>query len=264
MKPNDDIAFLAVMGIAAMLLLFAGFLVVFVFMQRKKMGYQKSIQALRETQQNQLIEAAVRSEEEERHRIAEALHDEVGAILSSAKLHFQDIGADDLNDRARMRYKKGEELLGEAVIKIRDISHNLHSSILKEFGLNEAISHFMNKLTRDGMIHSTVTFDDKVPPRITDSDMSIYRLVQELVNNIIKHARAANIHIRTFSTGDGFNLTIFHDGNGLTQQQYENLRFKKEGLGLKTIQNRIISLKGSLTFSHEPNGYYIHLNIPSI
>lgn len=264
MKPNDDIAFLTMMGIAAMLLLFVGFLLVFIFMQRKKMGYQKSIQALRETQQNQLIEAAVRSEEEERHRIAEALHDEVGAILSSAKLHFQDMKEDNLDAQTWKRYKKGEELLGEAVIKIRDISHNLHSSILKEFGLNEAISHFMTKLTKDGMIQSTVSFDDHAPGSTTANDMSIYRLVQELINNIIKHARAANINIRTFSTGDRFNLTIFHDGNGLSQQQYEELRFKKEGLGLKTIQNRIISLKGEIAFAQEPNGYYIRLHIPSV
>lgn len=263
MKPNDDIAFLAVMGIAAMLLLFVGFLVVFIFMQRKKIGYQKSIQVLRETRQNQLIEAAVRSEEEERHRIAEALHDEVGAILSSAKLHFQDMKTESMDAHTMLRYKKGEELLGEAVIKIRDISHNLHSSILKEFGLNEAISHFMNKLTKDGIIRSAVSFDEQQPLRIAEGEMSIYRLVQELVNNIIKHARAGNINIRTISNNDGFGLTIFHDGNGLSQQEYEELRFKKEGMGLKTIQNRVITLKGTLAFSQESNGYYIRLHIPS-
>jgi two-component system NarL family sensor kinase len=114
------------------------------------------------------------------------------------------------------------------------------------------------------MIQSTVSFDDHAPARTTANDMSIYRLVQELINNIIKHARAANINIRTFPTGDSFNLTIFHDGKGLSQQEYEELRFKKEGLGLKTIQNRIISLKGEIAFSQESNGYYIRLHIPSI
>jgi two-component system NarL family sensor kinase len=74
-----------------MLILFSSFLIVTLANQKKKLQHQKDIQSLREHQQNQLIEAAVRSEELERHRIAETLHDEVGAILSSTKLHLQGI-----------------------------------------------------------------------------------------------------------------------------------------------------------------------------
>jgi signal transduction histidine kinase len=79
-QTNDDIRLLLFMGIAVMLSLFASILLIFIFFQRKKYQYQQKIQKLHQTQQNQLIEAAVRSEETERHRIAEELHDEVGAI----------------------------------------------------------------------------------------------------------------------------------------------------------------------------------------
>ena len=72
-----------------MLLMFLSFLLILLSSQRKKIKYQNDVQLLRESQQNQFIEAAVRREEIERHRIAETLHDEVGAILSSAKLHLQ-------------------------------------------------------------------------------------------------------------------------------------------------------------------------------
>ena len=89
MPPNsDNIKYLVIIGISVMLLLFTSFLVAVILNQRKKLKYQKDMEKLREQQQNQLIEAAVRSEELERHRIAETLHDEVGAILSSAKLHL--------------------------------------------------------------------------------------------------------------------------------------------------------------------------------
>ena len=87
---GTDIKYLVIIGIAVMLLLFTSFLVALIFIQRKKLKYQRSMEILREQQQNQLIEAAVRSEEQERHRIAETLHDEVGAILSSAKLSAGD------------------------------------------------------------------------------------------------------------------------------------------------------------------------------
>ena len=93
----NDYPFILITGIGVMLLLFTSFLFVFITTQRKKLKYQQDMQQLRETQQNQLIEAAIRSEEIERHRIAETLHDEVGAILSSSKLHIQAIKAESLD-----------------------------------------------------------------------------------------------------------------------------------------------------------------------
>jgi len=86
MNQETDLRFLVIIGIAVMLLLFASFLLALIFNQRKKLKYQQSMERLREHQQNQLIESAVRSEEGERHRIAEMLHDEVGALLSSSRI----------------------------------------------------------------------------------------------------------------------------------------------------------------------------------
>ena len=143
MNPGSDIRFIVIIAIALMLLLFASFLVALIFNQRKKLKYQRSMEKLREQQQNQLIEAAVRSEETERHRIAETLHDEVGAILSSAKLHLLGIKTVSLDDRDKGLHDKGSELLNDVIQKVRGISHNLHSNILKEFGLNEAICQYI-------------------------------------------------------------------------------------------------------------------------
>src|SRR6266567_1428229 len=102
-----NIQILVIISIGVMLLLFVSFLLSFILSQRKKLKYQRDMQLLRETQQNQLIEAAVRSEEIERHRIAEALHDEVGAILSSTKLHFQGIKSNSMDERDKQLYEKG-------------------------------------------------------------------------------------------------------------------------------------------------------------
>ena len=125
-----ELQFFILISIAVMLLLLVSFILAFAFSQRKKLKYQQDVQSLRESQQNQLIEAAVRSEEIERHRIAEELHDEVGAILSSSKLHLQGIDNNSLNDYDKGLYEKGKALLDEGIKKVRGISHNLHSNIL--------------------------------------------------------------------------------------------------------------------------------------
>ena len=161
-----DSRFAVIIGIAVMLLLFTSFLFAFIISQKKKIKYNQHVQDLRESQQNQLIEAAVRSEEIERHRIAEALHDEVGAILSSSKLHIQGIKTENLDERDKQLHEKGKELLNEGIQKVRGISHNLHSNILKEFGLNEAIQHFIHKLTEDTLIKTTTSLDEKYTTKI--------------------------------------------------------------------------------------------------
>jgi two-component system, NarL family, sensor kinase len=264
MNQNNDIRLLVIIGIAVMLLLFASFLIAFIFNQRKKWQYQQNMQKLREQQQNQLIEAAVRSEEQERHRIAETLHDEVGAILSSSKLHLLARNTNQLDEKGKKLHEKGNELLDDAIKKVRGISHNLHSSILKEFGLNEAIIHFVNKITQGTIIKATTTLDEQYTTQNPENDISIYRMVQELINNIIKHAQATELIISSEYINNQLQLTIFHNGNGLSQEQFEELRYKKEGLGLKNIQNRIILLHGNIHFETGAEGNNIRIQVPVI
>ncbi|MEO6610579.1 MAG: ATP-binding protein [Chitinophagaceae bacterium] len=258
----NDVTYLVIVGIGVMLLMVVSILLAVLFNQRKKDQHRTALEKLREQQQNQLIEAAVRSEETERHRIAETLHDEVGAILSSAKLHLLGIKAQQLDEKDQRLHEKGRELLNDVIQKVRGISHNLHSNILKEFGLNEAIRHFIRKVTEGTIITGTTALDDNYKTENPDNDISIYRMLQELVNNILKYAGASEMMINSFLENNELNLVIFHNGNGLTQQQFEEFRFQKEGLGLKNIQNRVILLKGTIHFTSGSEGYRINIRIP--
>ena len=248
--------------IAVMLVLFGSFFAMFTMSQRKKLKHHQAMLQLQESQQNQLIEAAVRSEEIERHRIAETLHDEVGAILSSAKLHLQAIKTASLDSHDQQLYEKGKELLNDGIQKVRGISHNLHSNILKEFGLNEAVRHFVNMLSKESVLKTETSLDDSYKTDNPENDISIYRMIQELINNIMKHAAAKEMNITSSFDDHGLSINIYHDGTGLSQQQFESFRYKKEGLGLKNIQNRIILLKGEVAFDAKPNNNHIRIFVP--
>ena len=258
----NNITYLVVVGIGVMLLMVVSVLLAVIFSQKKKNQHRLAMEKMREQQQNQLIEAAVRSEEKERHRIAETLHDEVGAILSSAKLHLLGIKEDSLDEKDKKLYEKGRELLNDVIGKVRGISHNLHSNILKEFGLNEAIRHFVSKVTQSTILNATTALDDNYKTENPDDDISIYRMVQELVNNILKYANASEFMISSVLEGKELNLVIFHNGDGLSQEQFEELRYQKEGLGLKNIQNRVILLKGTIHFTKGGEGYRINIHVP--
>ena len=260
--PDGNIKLLVLVGISVMLLLFVSFLLVFISTQRRKFQYQKNLQRLREAQQDLLIEAAVRSEESERSRIAEALHDEMGALLFSAKLHLQNVRINEDDPNSLPLWKKGQEMLDEAIQKVRGISHNLHSSILQEFGLLEAIKHFLRNAVDEHLIEASSSLDCAYTPTSKEDAVSIYRMVQELVNNILKHAHARKLHLSCVNKDGVLVLTLVHNGEGLTQEQFEELKFKQDSMGFKIIQNRLILLKGKLFFSIRPEGCYIDLYLP--
>lgn len=259
----NQFTLLITLGIAAMLLLVVGFLLIMVMSQKKKWLLQQEMSLLKEQQQNMLIEGAVRSEETERHRIAELLHDEVGALLSSSRIFLVEMNTQNLNEEDKKDHAKVKEMIDESIQKVRSISHNLHSTILKEFGLNEAIRHFMKKITGGSAITSHVELDEEYSIASAETDLAIYRIIQELVNNLLKHAHPRQIDISSKLLNSSLELILHHDGEGLDQQQFEELRYKSGGLGLKNIQNRIILLKGNIHFEiNKPGDCYIRLTIP--
>jgi two-component system, NarL family, sensor kinase len=256
----NDIDLLVIVAVVT-ILLFVSFFSVLVVSLKRKMKYQQGMQQLKEEQQNQLIESAVKSEESERHRIAEQLHDEVGAILSSARLHLANIKAAGLSGTDASLHSTAKELLDAGIQKVRSISHNLHSSILKEFGLNEAVRHFI-KHTAGQLAAVQVQLDEAYVAKNADDDISTYRMIQELVQNILKHAHASELTISSHFTGHNLQFVVMHNGDGLSQQQFEQLRFQTGGLGLRTILNRLVLLKGSIAFAKMPGRCTITLNIP--
>jgi signal transduction histidine kinase len=121
----------------------------------------------------------------------------------------------------------------------------------------------MKKVAGGAAINSTVELDDEYQISNAETDLAIYRIIQELVNNLIKHAHPKHIWITSKLNKNELKFDIIHNGDGLTQSQFEELRFKPAGLGLKNIQNRIILLKGNILFTKtEDQNHKIELSIP--
>lgn len=249
-------------GISAMVILFVSFLISFITAQRKKLKFASEMERMREMQQNQLLEAAIKSEEVERHRIAETLHDEVGAILSSAKIHLVRMKSKGFDNADVALHSKTKELMDDVIQKVRHISHSLHSTILQEFGLNDAIEHFVKKVTEQNAISATCNLDEVSSDGNTETDMSIYRVIQELINNILKHSSASHLDISSIQTDSSLRFSISHDGLGITNEDFRQMRQNKAGMGLKNIQNRIALLRGKIDFTRQPSSYRISFEVP--
>mgnify|MGYP000426199227 CR=1 FL=1 len=208
------------------------------------------------------IEAAIRSEETERHRIAEILHDEVGAILSSAKLHLLGIKQTALDEKDKKLHDKGAGLLNDVIKRVRGISHSLHSNILKEFGFNEAVRHFLDQVTGGTVISTETKLDIQYKGSRPELDISLYRILQELINNTLKYAGATKVEISSSLVEQELIVNLIHNGNGLSQEDFETFTFRKEGLGLKNIRNRVLLLKGSILFFKTNESSAVRISMP--
>lgn len=207
----------------------------------------KDITSKKETEAR-IMHAVISSEEEERKRIAQDLHDSVGPYLSAAKLYVSALVIDD-NDRKGHEIKKElNELLNLSISSIREIAGNLGSHVLRSSGLFAALSDFISKINTNNKIN----FNLQIPqdsPFIEKVEIALYRIMVELINNSVKYSSATNISMH-YSKVDR-NVVLEYDENGVGFDVAETLAHHK-GMGLYNIHSRIHSLGGLVEYNSSP------------
>jgi signal transduction histidine kinase len=251
-------------GTLGMLVLAIGLVVFIVFHQRKVIKYQQQLQRLEEEQQQILLNASIRWQEEERQRIAADLHDDAGPLLATARLYLNDnLVHQDISTQLQSIYN-AKQIIDDTIQLIRNISHSLMPPTLKNFGLESAINDLFQKISGSGAINASCRFHDYRERMLPQRELLIFRVAQELVNNILKHSNSSFIHL-TQNTSDGvFYIRLHHDGKGITQADFERMNKSAVGLGLKNIQSRMKVLDGSVLFEKDASQtfYKVTLEMP--
>jgi signal transduction histidine kinase len=244
-----------------MLVLAIGLVVFIVFHQRRVIRYQTALQKMEEEQQKILLNASIRWQEEERQRIAADLHDDAGPLLATARLYLnENLLKQDINTQLQGIYN-AKQIIDDTIQLIRNISHSLMPPTLKNFGLESAINDLFQKISGTGSINASCRFHDYRQRLRPEQELLIFRVVQELVNNILKHSNSSFIHLTQNYSEDKFYLRIHHDGRGITQQDFEKMNKSSLGLGLKNIQSRIKVLHGDINFEKDLSQTYYKVTI---
>ena len=214
------------------------FILVLIFYKNYKLKQQNRLEQVQNDMQTRIINATIDAKEKERKAIAEILHDSVSALLSSANLHLQASKA-QLNAKAPIEISKAQQIVGEASIKIRDLSHELISSVLLKFGLAFAVHDMCEKYSNSKF--TLISDADGIKRYNQQFEIKIYNIIEELVNNIIKHSGADNASIMLKEKeGNKLIIQIIDDGRGFDVKKAIN----KNGLGLSHIEARIKVMKG--------------------
>jgi len=248
-------------GTIGMLALTIGLIVFIIFHQRKVIRYQMRLTRMEQDQQKLLLNASIRLQEEERQRIAADLHDDAGPLLATARLYLNENLVNlDKTSQLQSIYN-AKQIIDDTIQLIRNISHSLMPPTLKNFGLESAVNDLFQKISGSGSMNASSRFHDYRERLQAENELIIFRVIQELVNNILKHSNASFIHLTQNTSGNKFFIRLHHDGRGITQTDFNKLNKSNVGLGLKNIQSRLKVLHGKIFFEKDMSQTYYKVTI---
>ncbi len=231
----------------------------YIFYRNYRLKQEREVDKLASDAQIKIINATIDAKEKERKSIAEILHDSVSALLSSANLHLQATKA-QLKTGYPQEITKAQTIVNEASVKIRDLSHELISSVLLKFGLAFAVHDMCQKYSNSEI--SLFSDDDGVKRYEQDFEIKIHSIIEELVNNILKHSKAKNATIMlAHRENNMLSIRMNDDGVGFDAKKAKT----KGGLGLSHIDARITVMKGVFNIvSSKNNGTSIFILVPIV
>ncbi|WP_435415843.1 tetratricopeptide repeat-containing sensor histidine kinase [Polaribacter aestuariivivens] len=227
-------------------------------LSRTQLIQNQHLEKIRSESQVRILNATIDGKETERKEIAETLHDSVSALLSSANLHLIATKT-NFKGEVPLEISKTQEIIAEASEKIRDLSHTLVSSVLLKFGLNYAIKDLASKYSNSQL---NIETDIKDLHRYRqDFEIKVYNIIQEFLNNILKHSKANNAMIKVYEENHKICIHITDDGIGFDKKKITS----KDGLGLNQIDARIQIMKGFFEInSSQTNGTKIKVVLPIV
>lgn len=226
--------------------------------QRRLLLQQNELRHEREQAQSQALEAALLAQEEERRRIAADLHDAVGTMLSIVKLHLSAQPESAANQEMTA-------MLDQAISEVRRISRNLLPAVLEKFGLSFALEALCRAVPDGGArVVLTQSGDPRrLPPH---HELAVYRVVQELIGNGLKHAQAHQISVRLEFSADRLSVEYADDGIGYDAPALDAPPSPdtRTGLGLTNLRSRVVVLRGILRHESAPGaGTRVWISFPA-
>lgn len=249
------------LGTIGMLVLMIGLVLFIIFHQRRVQRFQQRMQQMEIDQQKMMLNASIKLQEEERQRLAADLHDDAGPLLATARLYLNENLVNQDKASQLQSIFQARQIIDDTIQLIRNISHSLMPPTLKNFGLESAINDLFQKISGSGTINASSRFHDYKDRIKTEKELIIFRIVQELVNNILKHSNSSFIHLTQNVHGDKFYLRIHHDGRGIVQSDFDKLNKSNIGLGLKNISSRMRVLHGKISFEKDMSQTYYKVTL---
>jgi len=246
-----------IFAIAGLLLLtaFLGFILLRFYRQRQKLTTQAiklQKHKIRELENEKMLlatQSVLKGEENERRRMARDLHDGLGGLLSGVKLSLNHMkGNVMLTSESVDNFNKALSMLDASITELRRVAHNMMPEALVKLGLKDTLTDFCSELSASCPIQIDFQFYGQFERVRSDLEINAYRIIQELVNNAVKHAEAKEIVVQMIQEDNRLCFIVFDKGKGF---DINNLNESK-GVGLSNIKSRVDSLNGQMEVNSDP------------
>lgn len=245
---GDEIFYIII--IASLMFFFLSFFIVYlaIFNNKRKSIFKQ-----------QLLQTQIEIQEQTLKTISQEIHDNVGQVLSLAKLNLNTVG--NITDQLlKFKIDSTKDLVSKAINDLRDLSRSLHGEKIGEIGLQEAIANELKIIQNTGQFTTELQITGQSYKQDPQKEMVLFRIVQEALHNAVKHANAKHLKVLMNYNENVFTLTISDDGIGFVPEQ---LPVSQKGIGLKSMQNRAALIGGLYTVHSSNNtGTSITVEIP--
>jgi len=223
-------------------------------------NYIKKEEHIRKIAEKKILSAILRTEEKERKRFANDLHDGLGPLLSTVKMSLSVLVKNEKNNSRLEIIKNTEMLIEEAILSIKEISANISPHILNNFGLASAIKSFIEKIEKSKIVKIDFRTNMYSVRLENEIEVVLYRSICELINNSVKHANASLITININIKDDIIDILYDDDGFGCNIERIT--QGQTNGMGLQNMESRIASINGYLDMkSDKMKGFHAYIQI---
>jgi two-component system NarL family sensor kinase len=233
-----------ILGTLGMATMASGVIIFIIKYQNKVTLHTKEKENILSRHEIEILKASIHGEEIERNRIAQELHDDIAATLAISKMFFYKTQE---NQPLSEYLNKGIDILEESIEKIRLLSTQLSANLIDNRGLIDSIQSYTERLAV--ALDISLLIDQNKPSSLLDAEnqIHVFRIFQELLNNTIKYAKPSSIQLSMYPETDTI-LKLEHNGQGLTQNEFEHLIKQANGNGLANIHQRARLLNALILF----------------
>ena len=260
LKSSDDIYLLVFLGMAGTFLLSSAIILFYVRYQKKLQQQQQQMKEAEQAYQVQILQKTIQSQEDERRRIGRDMHDDVGGSLANLRLVISKIARVETLEALKPLVMNCQGLTDDVINNVRNISHNLSPSGLELFGLADILGELCDRTLSSSGLAITLKDDAAKPVQQIDHNISIalYRVVQELLTNTIKHADAQTVCVSLDHSEKLLILDYADDGKGI-----EPGMLRSKGIGMYNIESRLSMIGANFTMGTPgTKGFSIHIEVP--
>ncbi len=247
MQPNGtNLMIFIILGTLVFLVLGALLTILLLIFKKKQTKNIQEKAALKAAYEQEILQSQIEVQNQTLQQIGQELHDNIGQILSVARLNLNILEESGLSNETSVQIKDTNELVNKAISDVRTLSKSLDGDFVKDFGLEQSIVHELNRLRKTGIFQTEIEVKGTRTGLGFQKEIVLFRITQEIINNALKHAQASNLKVCLDYT-DGFLLKIEDNGKGFDYHKLIEKNLSTSGAGLRNIERRVESIGGECT-----------------